>query len=198
MYPAARSSLWGTPQVTYTLGTEIMKTPTLYIFAGLPATGKSTLAKKLAACTGAIYLRIDTIEQGIRDLCTYEVEGEGYRLTYRIADDNLKIGISVIADSCNPIELTRDEWNEVAIKAGAAFVDIEVICSDKEKHMKRVNTRNNEVQNLVLPSWTEVENREYHDWTRERIMIDTSNISESEAFEILISKLNNIKSKQKA
>ena len=27
----------------------------------------------------------------------------------RIAADNLRLGISVVADSCNPIELTRDE-----------------------------------------------------------------------------------------
>ena len=176
----------------------MMNTPILYIFAGLPATGKSTLAKKLAAYTGATYLRIDTIEQGIRDLCNYEIEGEGYRLTYRIADDNLKMGISVIADSCNSIELTRNEWTEVATKAGSAFVDIEVICSNKEEHMKRVDTRANEVQHLVLPSWTEVVDREYHEWTRGRIVIDTSNISESEAFDLLISKLNNLESEQNA
>lgn len=174
------------------LGTEIMNTPILYIFAGLPASGKSTLAKRLATYTGAAYLRIDTIEQGIRDLCNYVIEGEGYRLAYRIAEDNLNVGISVIADSCNPIELTRDEWNAVATKTGSAFVDIEVICSDKEEHMERVNTRTTEVQNLALPSWAGVVDREYHDWTRERIVIDTSNISESEAFDLLISKLSSI------
>lgn len=41
----------------------------LYIFAGLPGSGKSTLAKKLAQKLGATYLRIDTIEQGLRDTC---------------------------------------------------------------------------------------------------------------------------------
>lgn len=52
-------------------------------------------------------MRIDTVEQAIRDLCDFNVEGEGYRLSYRIAADNLKLGISVVADSCNPIDLTR-------------------------------------------------------------------------------------------
>ena len=48
--------------------------PTLFIFSGLPATGKSTLAQGLSKYIKGIYLRIDTIEQGIRDLCDFSVE----------------------------------------------------------------------------------------------------------------------------
>ena len=83
---------------------------TLYIFAGLPGTGKSTLAQLLARQVNAVHLCIDTIEQRLRDLCDFQVEGEGYRLAYQIAADHLQVGIDVIADSCNPIELTRNEW----------------------------------------------------------------------------------------
>ena len=39
----------------------------LIAFAGLPATGKSTLARALAETRGGLYLRIDTIEQALRD-----------------------------------------------------------------------------------------------------------------------------------
>ena len=39
----------------------------LYIFAGLPGTGKSTLATHLAAERKAVLLRIDSIEQAARD-----------------------------------------------------------------------------------------------------------------------------------
>ena len=74
----------------------------LYIFAGLPGTGKSTLAQQLARRFKAVHLRIDTIEQGLRDLCDLRVEGEGYRMAYRIAAENLRLGIEVIAASCNP------------------------------------------------------------------------------------------------
>ena len=52
----------------------------LFIFSGLPAVGKSTLARFLVKEFGAVYLRIDTIEQGLKDLCRINVEGEGYRL----------------------------------------------------------------------------------------------------------------------
>ncbi len=74
----------------------------LYILAGLSGSGKSTLAKRLVVATGGVYLRTDTIEQALRELTGIDVGGEGYRLSYRIAADNLKLGPTVVADSCNP------------------------------------------------------------------------------------------------
>ena len=75
----------------------------LFIFSGLPAAGTSTLARFLVKEFGAVYLRIDTIEQGLKDLCRINVEGEGYRLAYRMTADNLQLGNNVVADCCNPI-----------------------------------------------------------------------------------------------
>lgn len=37
----------------------------LLIFGGLPGTGKSTIARLLAARLGAVWLRIDSIEQAL-------------------------------------------------------------------------------------------------------------------------------------
>jgi len=167
-----------------------MKQPSLYIFSGLPGSGKSTLAKQLARHYQAAYMRIDTIEQGIRDLCNFNVQGEGYRLAYRIAYDNLKQGISVVSDSCNPIELTRKEWIGVAIEAGAFFVNIEVVCSNIEEHRRRVETRSSEINNLQLPTWQNVIDREYHEWDMDRIVIDTFNLNEKCAFNHLLKSLS--------
>jgi len=160
--------------------------PTLFILAGLPGTGKTTLARHLAGQIGGVYLRIDTIEQGLRDLCGVEVEGEDYRLTYRIAADNLRLGRDVIADSCNPIELTRREWENVAIHNGAAFVNIEAICSDRKEHRHRVESRLADIPGLKQPTWQDVENREYHPWTQDRIVIDTAEGSTEDSLNTLM------------
>ncbi len=164
--------------------------PTLYIFSGLPATGKSTLARMLAGHLKAAWLRIDTIEQALRDLCNFQVQGEGYRLSYRVARDNLTAGNDVIADSCNPIQLTRDEWNGIAIEAGASYVNIEVVCSDKDEHRHRTESRVSEVDNLRLPTWEQVVNREYHPGgDADRIVIDTANRAAEESFQELLAAL---------
>ena len=163
--------------------------PTLYVFSGLPGTGKTLLSQRLATRIGATYLRIDTIEQGLREVCGIVVQGEGYRLAYRVAADNLRVGVSVIADSCNPVQLTRDEWQTVAYDAQKQLVNVEVICSDAVEHRRRIESRKSSVPGLVLPTWDEVIRRRYDAWTNERIVIDTARKTEDECAAELFSKL---------
>lgn len=169
-----------------------MSSPILYIFAGLPGSGKSTLSQRVAQHVNGAYLRIDTIEQALRDLCAVDVQGEGYRLAYRIAADNLRAGINVIADSCNPIELTRREWEQVALQVQVRYVNIEVICSDAREHRRRVETRASAVPGLQMPTWADVGSREYHEWTVERIVVDTAHKNEAECFDELVRKLSRV------
>jgi predicted kinase len=147
--------------------------------------GKSTLSQELAARVQAAYVRIDTIEQALRDVCGMEVKGQGYELAYRMAADHLRVGLSVVADSCNPVEVTRRAWEKVAAEAGARFVNIEVVCSDPAEHRRRVETRSSSVPGLRLPTWREAEGREYEAWATERIVIDTAGRSERDCLEEL-------------
>jgi predicted kinase len=152
---------------------------TLVIFGGLPGTGKTTLARKLASELGALYLRIDTIEQALRDsqVLTGPVEDAGYRVAYAVAADNLRIGRTVVADSVNPLRITRDAWRAVAAGVDARVIEIEVACSDSAEHRRRVESRHTDIPGLALPTWQEVSAREYHPWDRARIVIDTANTS---------------------
>lgn len=178
--------------VSLALGNKYMKNiTTLYIFSGLPGVGKTALSQRLATHFEAAYLRIDTIEQALRELCNVNVQGEGYRLAYRIAADNLRLGVSVVADSCNPIKLTREEWEAVAQKAEANHVNIVIVCSNRNEHRQRVELRKPSVAGLKCPEWHEVDCREYDDWTRSRIVIDTSGKTEQQCFDELLFVLSN-------
>lgn len=161
----------------------------LYCFAGLPGSGKSTLAQALSKAISALYLRVDTVEQGFKDFGFGPVTSQGYELLYRIAADNLSLGQSVIADTCNPIELTRRDWQQVAVENKAQLVNIEVICSDQQIHRQRVESRVSQIPGLAQPSWRDVIEREYHEWSLPRIVIDMAAQTPVESLATLINQL---------
>jgi predicted kinase len=155
----------------------------LIIFGGLPGTGKTILSKHIAKQLNAVHLRIDTIEQVFKKFPYFEqfVGPEGYMISYAIALDNLKLGLSVIADSVNPIAITRNDWQKVARNANTPFVEIELICSNTKEHQLRIETRTADISGHILPNWNDVLNRHYEPWQSKSITIDTSEYSIDES-----------------
>ena len=135
--------------------------------------GKTAIATGLAREIRAVHLRIDSIEQALRR-CKITITGpEGYVAAYAIAEDNLRVGRSVIADSVNPVEVTRAEWRRVAQRAGKRYIDIEIVCSDQVEHRQRVESRLPDIAGQTLPTWQQVRDREYDPWAAS-IVLDTS------------------------
>ncbi|MFE4570987.1 AAA family ATPase [Paenibacillus chitinolyticus] len=153
----------------------------LYIFSGLPGTGKSTLSSALARELQAAYLRVDVVEQAMRVAGTWDDGPAGYIVCYAIASQNLRLGLDVIADTVNPIHETRQAWRSVAESLETPFVEIEVICSDDREHRHRVETRAADIPGFVLPSWEKVRNRQYDAWDRDHIIIDTAHQTAAES-----------------
>lgn len=155
-------------------------------FAGLPGTGKSTIARELARRLGAVYLRIDTIEQAIRSAGSADVGPAGYLTAYRLAADNLGLGRTVIADSVNPLAITRDAYRRVAQDADVGFLEVEVVCSDTAAHRRRVETRQVEVEGLVAPTWDEVRNQHDEAWNRPHLVLDSASLSVTKSVEAIL------------
>jgi predicted kinase len=157
----------------------------LNIFGGLPGTGKSTLAQRLARDRRGVHLRIDTIEQALRDAQGRCDGPEGYLVAYKIAGDNLRLGLSVVADSVNPLAVTRATWRAVAADAGVPFVEIEVVCSDRAEHRARVEGRATDIAGLQLPTWDQIVRREYEPWLPAHVVIDTAGATVEESVRAL-------------
>lgn len=155
----------------------------LIVFSGLPGTGKTTIASDLATRTSAVYLRIDTIEQAIRNsgALAQDVGRSGYMVANELALSNLRFGSTVIVDCVNPVIESRKAWSEIATRSGAPLVNIQVVCSDKHEHQRRVENRKIDIPGLTPPTWQSVLDHEYEAWDNAPFNIDTALTSPAEA-----------------
>jgi predicted kinase len=157
--------------------------PILVCFSGLPAVGKTTLAKRVARALGAVYLRVDTVEQTLRE-CGFtddQIGGNGYSVVCGLATENLFMGRQVVADQVNPWALTREMFHQAARTAGGTCLDVEVVCSDQAEHQRRAKERVGDIDGLELPDWEAIQSRDYHPWDRPVVTIDTAKMSEADA-----------------
>ena len=163
----------------------------LVVFGGLPGTGKTTIAKDVARRTGAVYLRIDTIEQAVRsaNVLAGDIGPAGYVVANGVAEDNLRLGRTVIADCVNPVEDSRRGWRSVAAAAGAPLIELEIVCSDVAEHRRRVESRAIDVPGLPPPRWESIEAGGYQPWSRPRLVVDTARLTPDAAAALICAEI---------
>ncbi|AKS09506.1 AAA family ATPase [Pseudomonas trivialis] len=164
----------------------------LIVFSGLPGTGKTTTAQALARQIGAVYLRIDVIEQAIREagVLATDVGASGYGVANALALSNLSLGHTVVADCVNPVEESREAWKAIASTMGVELINIEVVCSDPQEHRRRVETRTGDIPGLVPPTWQSVSAHEYEPWDKTPLTIDTSRLTVAESVSTILADLD--------
>src|SRR5947209_4092781 len=135
----------------------------------------------------AVYLRIDSIEQAIRESgrAIEPLNDAGYRVAYAMAEDNLRAGHIVITDCVNPWALTRNAYLDIAKRVQVPAVEVEIVCSDVLEHRHRVENRVPDIAGFELPRWEDVVSRDYHPWENEHIVLDTAGQSVQESVRML-------------
>lgn len=156
----------------------------LIAMAGLPGTGKSTLAAHIGARLRAAVVSVDPIESAILTAGIDVDQPTGlaaYLVAETIAESVLDTGQSIIVDAVNAVGPAREQWIELAQRQGAELRFVETSCSDLELHRTRLASRNRGLPHLAEPNWHAVEQslEEYAEWTGPsatiaRITLDTA------------------------
>lgn len=63
----------------------------------------------------------------------------------------------------------------------ARLIEVEVICSDRAEHRRRVEARTADIAGFTLPSWLSVVGRDYVPWSSPRLVVDTALLTPGEA-----------------
>jgi len=95
--------------------------------------------------------------------------------------------VGVVGQVLHP--LLHATWADIAARSGVPLLNIEVICSDRREHRRRVEQRQSDIMGLTPPSWFSVVNHEYEAWTQPILCLDTANVSADQAVEIVVRQL---------
>ncbi len=140
------------------------------MFVGKPGTGKTTLARLLAAERQAAHVRVDAMEAAVvrSGLAQQPVGPVGYFVAHEVALSCLAVGTPVVVDAVSPVAEARRGWHDVATAARVPLRMIEVEVSDSAEHRRRVERRRSDLDGMIVPSWEQVMTREYEPWSEDR------------------------------
>jgi predicted kinase len=130
----------------------------LIIFSGLPGTGKSSLATRLARELGLPLLCIDDVIGEVPEGAGIPFWDSKVAILLRLTEVQLELGLSVIVDSVF-MNLDRYHAQELARKYGARFYPTYVFLSDDKVWEQRVTERYEEMNNKDVATWDRIQHQ---------------------------------------
>jgi predicted kinase len=130
----------------------------LIIFSGLPGTGKSKLASRLARELGLPLLCIDDVIGEVPAGAGIPFWDSKVAILLRLTEVQLELGLSVIVDSVF-MNMDRHHAQELARKYAAHFYPVYVFISDEKVWEQRVNERYEEMNHKGVPGWDRIQHQ---------------------------------------
>ena len=148
------------------------------VMSGLPGSGKSTLAEALARRLPAPVVSVDPIEAAMWRAGVDRAQPTGlaaYVVAEAVAEGIVELGQAVVIDAVNDVPEARDQWRGLAGRHGVPVRFIEVVCSDRDLHRRRLEQRKRSIEGFAEPTWDSVEARRanFEAWPDERLVLDT-------------------------
>lgn len=134
---------------------------TLVIFSGLPGTGKSTLANRLARELHWPLLRIDDVVGDVPENAGIDFWDSRVEILLGLAEAQLELDISVIMDS---VFMNKDRYHAQAIarEQNALFRPIYAFVSDEKAWEERITARYIELNHPDVSTWDQVQHQRNH------------------------------------
>ena len=151
----------------------------LLLVSGLPGTGKSTVAARLARGLRAVHLSVDEIEEAMlgADLPRDRTTGvAAYEAVRAAAEQNLALGHSVVVDAVNDSAAARSTWRSAAERTHVVLRLFYLTPPPTQEHQRRLTTRRRSLVHVPEPTWEQVQARAaiYEPWGVEYLSVDSA------------------------
>lgn len=161
----------------------------LLLVSGLPGTGKSAVAARLALDMQGVHLSVDEVEDAMlgaglpRDRTTGVAAYEAVRAA---AEQNLALGHSVVVDAVNDNAAARSTWHSAAERTHVLLRFVHLTPPPPQEHQRRLTTRRRGLVHVPEPTWEQVEARAliYEAWGDECLSVDSGQPLEAVVGEI--------------
>ena len=145
---------------------------------GYPGTGKSTIARAIAAALHAPLIDRDILRQKAVDIFgdVPHVGRFSYELMFALAEEQLSLGLSVVMDTPLTYRTTYEQAKELARISHAPMLVVHCQCPP-EVQKRRLEGRVGKVSEFQITSWEEWMQWKprFEDFDDEGCIIDTSN-----------------------
>jgi predicted kinase len=152
----------------------------LIVMSGLPGSGKSTIAERIAQQLQIPIFSVDPIESAIIKSGipkSFESGLAAYLVAEALASEQLKLGVSVIIDAVNAEEEGKNMWRDLAQRRGLELIILDVFVGDQALHRRRLEARVRNLHGFSEVTWDNIEARQktLTAWTEPTLRLDATN-----------------------